>query len=487
MKIFNLDQLDHSQPRYLQIAEAVRAAIRQSRLTPGEMLPSVRVLSDELNVNRHTVMKAMAELVAEGWLEAEERKGYQVVSELPIESSQSYSSNQPAHTSFEFRFVKQGSPIPEYPSSKYKFNFSGGQPDMSRFPYAELKSHMSDVLSRPDFAQLGYGDSAGHPGLIEQVATYLRRVRAITDREIVITNGSQEALFIVAQLLLKTGDKVAVEQLGYPPAWAAFRSAGAELIGINQDEQGLIPENLEQQLKQHKIRLLYLTPLHQYPTTVTLSIARRMKIYQLAQRYNIPIIEDDYDHEFHYRCQPLPPMASDDPSGLVIYLSTFSKIMFPGARIGMMAVTPALAQAIAEYRLLMNHKGNVLMQAAIARWMKDGGFERHLRKITRTYHQRRDHAVELINQSKTFEFHIPDGGMALWLKQLKCLNTLERNSHILAERCRQHDIYLQHEANFQLQAENNKNQFIRLGYSGLNEEMFEKGFNQILKLIKVNS
>ena len=182
---------------------------------------------------------------------------------------------------------------------------------------------MSDVLTRPDMSQLSYGQSAGTPELIDQVKIYLRKSRAITNREIVITNGSQEALFIVAQLLLQAGDKVAAEELGYPPAMSAFVSAGAELVGIKQDKQGMCPNDLEAQICTGNIRLIYLTPLHQYPTTVTLTVSRRMAIYQLAAKHSIPIIEDDYDHEFHYRCQPLAPMASQDPAQLVIYLSIY--------------------------------------------------------------------------------------------------------------------------------------------------------------------
>lgn len=494
MKTLNLELIDQNQPKYLQIANAIRHAIRAGQLKSGETLPSVRIMSEGLGVNRHTCMKALAELVAEGWLEAMERVGYKVVSDLPIESSlklNAVSNSTSSHSNeanalngtssvkpFSFRLVKKGSKLPAYPASSFEFNFSGGQPDMSLFPYHEFKSHMSDVLSRPQISQLGYGDSAGLPLLREQVGTYLRRVRAITDREIVITNGSQEALFIVAQLLLTTGDCVAVEALGYPPAWSAFKSTGAELVGIEQDEFGIIPDDLEKKIGQNQIRLLYLTPLHQYPTTVTLSVKRRMQIYQLAAKHHIPIIEDDYDHEFHFKCQPLAPMASDDPHGLVIYLSTFSKIMFPSARIGMMAVSPQLAQAIAEYRLLINHKGNVLMQEALARWMQEGGFERHLRRVTRSYLQRRDNAVAKIAELRLFEFEIPDGGMALWLKLPKA--TAEN----FAEQCRNSDIYLQHESDFRLESADDENQYIRLGFAGMNEAKFNEGLAKLVTILR---
>ncbi|MCJ8321435.1 MAG: PLP-dependent aminotransferase family protein [Colwellia sp.] len=474
--------------KYLQLAENIRLAIRDGQLLPNEALPSVKQLGDMLAVNRHTVMKGLAELVAEGWLESQERIGYRVVADLPIETSiiinsqskgKLAGSSKADHEEFNFQLVKRGCPLPEYPSNTYQYNFTGGQPDMSLFPFAEFKSQMSDVLTRVDTSKFGYGDSAGDVGLIEEIKVYLRRVRALTNKEVVITNGSQEALFIIAQLLLQAGDKVAVENLGYPPAWAAFKSSGAELIGIPQDQFGMMPLILEEKIKLGQIKLIYLTPLHQYPTTVTLPISRRMKIYQLARQYKIPIIEDDYDHEFHYSCQPLAPMASDDPIGLVIYISTFSKIMFPGARIGFIAVNKSLAQAVAEYRLLICHKGNVLMQSALSRWMKSGEFERHLRRVTRKYQQRRDHAVQLLSKESIFNFEVPDGGMALWLK----ITNEEISARGLVAKAKKQGIYLQHEGDFQLNDEVNSDSYLRLGFASMDEETFAQGIALIKNII----
>ncbi len=293
-------------------------------------------------------------------------------------------------------------------------------------------------------------------------------------------NGTQEALYIISQVLLKAGDKVAVENLGYRPAWNALRNAGAELIGIKQTDQGIDVDDFESLIQQHKIRLLYLTPLHQYPTTTTLSVEKRVKIYQLAQQYNIAIIEDDYDHEFHYDSQPLPPMAANDPSGLVIYLSSFSKIMFPGIRLGLIAVDKSLATHLVSYRTLMNHKANVLLQDAVARWMKDGGFERHLRKSTRRYQRRRKCMVDLLNsfvdEGFNLEFTVPKGGMALWVNvgsQAEELSKLVKNK----------GIFLLAESDFHLNLQNNENKFIRLGFAGQSEEKIKKGLLLLKSLL----
>jgi GntR family transcriptional regulator/MocR family aminotransferase len=483
MKVFKLQNINGTQAKYLQLAETVRCAIRQGQFAAGDKLPSVKSISEDLGLNRHTVMKSLAELVAEGWIESTQRVGFKVVPNLPIEKSQSQNKNNKLSKvadslgHIDYRFVRSGSALPNDPANDFEYNFSGGQPDLNLFPFDEFKRCMSEVLSRPNISQLSYGQSAGTPELIEQVKIYLRKSRAITEREIVITNGSQEALFIVAQLLLQSDDKVAVEELGYPPAMSVFSSTGAKLVGVKQDAQGMCPNDLEVQILKGNIRLIYLTPLHQYPTTVTLTVSRRMAIYRLAAQHKIPIVEDDYDHEFHYRCQPLPPMATEDPAQLIIYLSTFSKIMFPGARIGIMAVSKTMAKAVTEYRLMICHKSNVLMQAALAKWMADGGFERHLRRTTRVNLQRRDHAVLVLKQYPCFEFDIPDGGMALWVKLKHSTDTIQAipSAERLANKCQQVGIYFQHEKQYQLNKKHDQDCFIRLGFAGMNENKFADG------------
>lgn len=483
MKVFKLQDINSSQAKYLQLAETVRCAIRQGQLAAGDKLPSVKLISEDLGLNRHTVMKSFAELVAEGWIESIQRVGYKVVSNLPIEKSKSQALCNVADSSshIDFRFVRLGSALPTHPANDFEYNFSGGQPDLGLFPFDEFKRCMSEVLSRPNAAQLSYGQSAGTPELITQVKTYLRKSRGITERDVVITNGSQEALFIVAQLLLQTGDKVAVEELGYPPALSAFSSTGAELVGVRQDAKGMCSDDLEVQILKGNIRLIYLTPLHQYPTMVTLTVSRRMAIYQLAAQHKIPIVEDDYDHEFHYRCQPLAPMATEDPAQLIIYLSTFSKIMFPGARIGIMAVSKAMAKAVTEYRLLICHKSNVLMQAALAKWMENGGFERHLRRTTRVNLQRRDHAVSVMKKYDCFEFDIPDGGMALWIKLKHAAKhgadvyQYTPSAERLAKKCQQMGIYIQHGKQYQLNKKYDRDCFIRIGFAGMSANKFADG------------
>ncbi|KGJ89171.1 PLP-dependent aminotransferase family protein [Colwellia psychrerythraea] len=472
------------QAKYLAIADALRQAIKEGQVTPTEVLPSARKLAQQLSVNRHTIMAALAELVAQGWVEAKERSAYRVVKNLPIQASRQVNKVRQTQQSFDWKFrFKQDLPVTaKVKASQYSYNFSGGQPDIRQFPFLEFKSHFSQVCQRPKIDDLSYGDSRGETELIEEIATYLRRVRSITDKELMICNGSQEALYMISQLLLQPGDKVAVEQLGYPPAWAAFERSGASLIAIKQDDRGLDPEHLAQVFAQGKVKLLYLTPLHQYPTTVSLDITRRMQIYQLAVQYGVAIVEDDYDHEFHYDSQPIAPMASDDPAGLVIYISTFSKLMFGGARIGYVVANDELIEQLAAYKVLMNHKSNVLVQQSVAKWMQQGGFEGHLRRMTRLYQKRRDFMVLLLqdyqSQGLPIHFEIPAGGMAIWLDTGKSVVGLK-------EKLMSNGVYIQTEVEFNMikRLPNTEYRFIRLGFAAMNELEVEQGLNIVMKAL----
>ena len=496
--------------KYLLIAEALRQAIKQGQVMPGELLPSARKLAKDLAVNRHTIMAAFAELVAQGWVEAKQRASYCVAQSLPIQTSAAARSVNVVKKGFEFEFRCQ-LPLLQQTAKKanqYRYNFSGGQPDIRVFPFHDFKRHFSTICQRPSYESLGYGDSCGEPELITQISQYLRRVRGITDKSLMICNGSQEALYMVAQLLLKAGDKVAVERLGYPPAWSTFARTGATLVTIDQDTKGLDPNHLADVFAQGDIKLLYLTPLHQYPTTVSLDISRRMQIYQLAADYGVAIVEDDYDHEFHYQSQPITPMAADDPAGLVIYISTFSKLMFGGARIGYVAASKLFIEQLAAYKALINHKTNTLIQQCVAHWMRSGDFESHLRRMTKLYLARRDYMVTALKayQSKglPLRFDVPAGGMAIWLDTGKSIVGLKE---LLLTK----QVYLQTEVEFDLMgyafnhfsthisthksSDNSKivmkaNQpparFIRLGFASMNETELDQGLSIVMRSLYGN-
>ncbi len=466
-------------PKYQRLAEGLRTAIREGHLKPGDVLPSTRELAKKLKFDRHTVMNALSELVAEGWIEAQEKVHYCVVETLPSTFLQPRSTVnrevQARTTKFK---VSRPVKIGDYRQSpKFRYAFPSGFPDPRLFPLKEFKSFIYDALKNRDL--LTYGDPIGERSLSDQISIYLRRVRNVSDRSIVVTNGSQEAIFLLAQLMVKPGDYVAVEALGYPPAIEALRFAGAKVVPIPVDAEGIVTEHLEKLLKQKKFRLIYVTPLHQYPTTVTLSARRRLHLYELAYKYGILILEDDYDHEFHYVSQPVAPLASFDPGRLVVYVSTFSKILFPSARIGFMAVPENLAKELAKLKRISSRQNEHLMQKTLSLWMASGGFERHLRRARRAY-ELRLRAMEIcLKQLKTeypqISWRTPDGGMAIWL------DTGE-NSSKLALRAQEQGISVYPEHLYQLSGKVGRH--LRLGFSGQTPEENAAGLKALSLVLK---
>lgn len=423
MRDFFLSIPQDGTPVYLRIAEGLRQAIQAGRLKPGERLPSSRRLAAMLGIHRHTISAAAEELVAEGWLEGGQRRAYRVCAMLPPEFSSPKAGQRGAAPSskLKWRFVRQALPFrsPPVRGRGFRYAFPAGVPELRLFPYEEFRKCVSQTLRHSPTIFGGYGSPEGYAPFIERLSLYLRRVRALSGRRIIVTHGSQEAVFLVAQLLLGARDAVAVEELGYPAAWGAFRTAGATIVPIRLDENGIVPEALEAAIGQHKIRLIHLTPHHQYPTTVTLSTERRLQIYELASHHHIPIIEDDCDHEYHFRSQPIAPIGSSDPSDLVIYCSTLSKLVFPSIRLGFLAVPETLYEPLLNMRVMTTIQSGILLQDVLTRWMDTGGFERHLTRMRLLYQERRDALAQALTDGRRkglpLTWKVPDGGMALWL------------------------------------------------------------------------
>ncbi|WP_295902748.1 PLP-dependent aminotransferase family protein [uncultured Bdellovibrio sp.] len=450
--------------KYQALAEGLRLSIKQGKVRPGERLPSSRDLARIFKMHRHTVMTALAELEAEGWIVSKTKRYYQVTETLP----DTFLRSRPSLQSFALprqaiKVVRSAPDLDFVPVNSFKHSFPSGFPDVRLFPMKEFKSLMSDALTAKGV--LNYGDPAGYPMLLKEIKDYLRRVRNVDGREVIVTNGSQEALFFLAQALIAPGDKIAVEALGYPPALSTFQYAGGKLVPITVDKEGLCVDELEEKLKKQKIKFLYLTPLHQYPTTVTLSAERRLKLYELALKYGMLIIEDDYDHEFHFVSQPVAPLASFDPAGIVLYISTFSKILFPSARVGFMAVPEIFGKEIAKLKRISSRQNEQILQVAIALWMKSGGFEKHLRKMRRIYEERKKAMIEDLQRWQKLYPRIswaePDGGMALWLE-------LSVNTTRFAQKMKSKSILVAPEQSYRVDGKSGTH--VRLGFSGFSPE-----------------
>jgi GntR family transcriptional regulator / MocR family aminotransferase len=246
-------------------------------------------------------------------------------------------ANMPAQVPFAMPEAPVAYRLPSLPPGT--LNLSNGAPDVRLVPAQAIGRAYRRVLARRGADLLAYGDPEGHPALRAALASMLASTRglAVTADDILVTRGSQMALTLTARALLRPGDVVAVEQFGYRPAWEAFRAAGATVVPVPIDRDGLDVDALKRLASRTTLRALYVTPHHQYSTTVTLKAASRLALLALARAKRIAIIEDDYDHEFHFDGRPVLPLASADRTGLVVYIGTLSKILAPGLRVGYIA------------------------------------------------------------------------------------------------------------------------------------------------------
>jgi GntR family transcriptional regulator/MocR family aminotransferase len=295
-------------PLYAQIVDALVAEIRAGRLASGDPLPGTRTLANHLGVHRNTVIAAFDELVAEGWLRTHAGARTRVAEELPAEIARTSRRPREEKPRGRVPFSLAASPFgptsstPDQPGPGV-LSLAGGLPDVRLIPDVALARAHRRALRRGGVALLSYGEAAGHPQLRAALAEMLSATRAMSlgPEDLVVTRGAQMAMYLAARTLIDPGDVVAVEAWGYPPAWDVLRAAGAQLVPVPVDGEGLDTQALARLAARRTLRAVYVTPHHQFPTLVTLAAARRLELLELARRHRFAIIEDDYDHEVHYQ------------------------------------------------------------------------------------------------------------------------------------------------------------------------------------------
>lgn len=297
---------------------------------------------------------------------------------------------------------------------------SGGSPDPRLLPVAAISRAYRRALRHSAKTLLDYGDPQGDASLRAALASMLSAVRGLSvgADDVLVTRGSQMALDLTARALLSEGDVVAVEGLGYRPAWEALGQTGARLVALPVDEEGLSMDALTALAQRERVRAVYVTPHHQYPSMVTLSPARRLRLLELARAARFAVIEDDYDHEVHFEGRPVLPLASADRSGVVVYIGTLSKILAPGLRIGFVVAPRPLLSRLVAIRNFVDRQGDLAVERAVAELMEEGEVERHARRVRRIYEARRDALVDALQTELGTFTHVdlPSGGMALWVR-----------------------------------------------------------------------
>lgn len=412
-----LPQKAENAPLFLQIARQLARDIQARVLRPGSALPGSRALSRSLGVHRNTALAALAELSAQGWIQTRPRRGTFVADTIPERAPRRLAERVRAPTQpLELPDSPPPDPFPAFDADVLPL--LGGTPDFRLVPSAELARAFRRALARAP-RLLGYGSEYGDPRLRAVLAAQLRDARslAVDADGLMVTRGSQMALFLLGRALVRPGRVVAVEGVGYRPAWESLRLAGAKLAPLPVDAQGLSVDALEKLLEQERVAAVYTTPHHQYPTTVTLSAPRRLRLLALARRHGFVVIEDDYDHEHHYDGRPVLPLASVD-ADVVAYVGTLSKVLAPGLRLGYLAARPEIVERAARTRSYVDRCGDQLMERAVAELIEDDWLGRHVRRVRREYHVRRDALVSELTHhlGGALSFRVPPGGMALWAK-----------------------------------------------------------------------
>ncbi|MGY2399222.1 MocR-like pyridoxine biosynthesis transcription factor PdxR [Pseudomonas sp. SDO5271_S396] len=402
-------ELDRRQGLTRQLYEALRQRVLDGRLVSGTRLPATRDLAAALSISRNSVVRAYDQLYAEGFIESRVGDGT-YVAQLPTHKKLSTKLSTGFSTGLSPALSTKWGKLPEDLDSevihsgnlaRIKNNhlpqppagppraFRVGVPAFDLFPFDVWAKLNGAFWRKPDLEQLCYGDPAGDSRLRGLIAAYLRSSRGMqcTAEQIVITSGAQQAISLCAQLLVEPGDGVAVENPGYRAAGHAFALAGARLHGVPVDHDGIDCQVLN---SLQDCRVAYVTPSHQYPLGVVMSLARRLELLAWAERTGGWIIEDDYDGEYRYSGAPLAPLAALDRGGRVLYVGTFGKVAFPALRLGYLVLPPGLVDAFSLRRAVDMRHSEVSTQAVMAEFMAAGHFQRHIRRMRRAALSRRN-------------------------------------------------------------------------------------------------
>jgi len=413
-------------PLYQQIGTYLRQAILSGNLSANTRLPASRQLALDLGVNRSTVENAYSVLEAEGLVFSRMGSGTYVLhqdipSTLPKQNSR---SQLPLWQQiFHNRNISSSSDMVDemlqdagHPSP---INFASGISDVRQFPSEDFRKTLQSVMRRDQIEALEYGEPNGYAPLREGIAHILASQGLQTRPEnILITAGSQQAIYLVSQVLLKPNDTILVENPTYSTALDLFRTLGYQIVAVPMDHQGLQVDKLEKLLQQHHPSLIYTIPNFHNPTGTCLSSARRRQLIVLAEKYNVPILEDDFVGDLRYEGHAQPSLKALDPGCQVIYVGTFSKMLVPGLRVGFIVADGPVYESLLHYKRLSDLATSTLIQRALDAFVTVGRYQTYLHRSCQTFRRRRDTMVDAIRRylpSDVF-FEIPSGGLFIWLR-----------------------------------------------------------------------
>lgn len=391
-----------SQSLVQQLYENLRTAVLDGRLPVGMRLPASRLLAAELGLARNTVVTAYEQLMAEGYLESRTGDGTYVSRALPDElltvAGFVHPGKSPPPAADQRLSIRSQAlataNLGPWGQDRAPQPFRPDLLALDHFPIDLWGRLVSRQWREATLALLSYSEPAGLRALREEVAAYLGAARGVrcTAEQVLITAGAQQGIDLAARVLLNPGDQVWFENPGYRGARGALMAADAALIPAPVDEEGIDIAYARQRAPH--ARAAYVTPSHQYPTGVTMSLARRLALLEWAEHTGAWVIEDDYDSEYRYNCRPLAALQGLDRAGRVIYLGTFSKVLFPSLRLGYLVVPPAQVDAFIRMRALSDRQSPTIDQAVVAAFLREGHFARHIRRMRALYAERQAALVE---------------------------------------------------------------------------------------------
>jgi GntR family transcriptional regulator/MocR family aminotransferase len=471
--------------QYLQIANSMVNLIRGGIINPGTSIPSSRQMAAILQVHRKTVVAAYEELYVQDWIETIPRKGITVNQHLPEIKPRTFKPEKnrigyQGDAPFVFKKFTSSTAAQVNPQA-CRVIINDGFPDARIAPIGLLLKEYSKLFNSNASATFSMqGDRAGSINFRTAIANFLNNSRglSITAQNVLLSRGAQMAIYVAAAMILKPGSTVIVGEPSYFIANLIFERFGAKLLRVPVDENGIDTGVVERICKNKKPSLLYIIPHHHHPTTVTLSAERRMKLLQLIRQYNIPVIEDDYDYDFHYSGNPILPLASADHGGNVIYIGSLTKFLAPTIRVGYMVAANNFIQQAAQLKLMIDIRGDSLLEEALATLSNAGHLQRHLKKSVKLYHQRRDMFCNLLEKELdgVVSFTRPQGGMAVWAAFNK-----KYPLPVIAQRAAAKGLFMVNGSYYN--TGNTNYNALRMGFASLNESEMNEAVNVIKKVL----
>lgn len=465
---------------HAQITSKIIEEIKRGRLKPNVAMPGSRKLADTLGVNRKTVLLAYAELVEQGWLVTEKNRGTFVPEKLPDVLDSSDSTGDESWTMTEQQAMLSIENTTSFPKEQV-IEFNDGDPDTRLLPFEVIaRTFRRALITSGRTNRLGYQDPLGMLSLRQSVLHMLSMQRGLDANleNICILRGSQMGIYLSARLLTRQDDYIAVEALTLPSAKNVFESFGANVVKIGLDQNGMKIEELEKLCKEVRLKAVYVTPHHQFPTTAMMTKERRLRLLMLAEQYDFYIIEDDYAHEFHFSGESVFPLASYGASDRILHIGSLSKILAPGLRLGYLVAPRQFISQCADEISMIDRQGNLIMEMAVSELMETGELNRHLRKASKIYEDRRNQLEMLIRRdlSAFVTFNVPAGGLAFWVGLKQPTNVIAFVEQAKANKLRVVPASI-------FSNEDEEIEGIRLGFASLNSKELEQAVSRLKKTL----